>query len=382
MPHTPPTAQPLEIAKHFSSLEDPRVVGRSAHPLLNVIVMALVGVICGANGWDDIREIAVDRADWFGRWLVMANGVPSADTFRRVLGALQPEAFSACVASWVNSLVEPLDGQVIAFDGKTIRGALKRTPLGSTLHQVHVWCNKQKLLLAHVGVAGAPEEIDAARKLLATIDLRGAIVTGDAAHACAETAQKIIEGGADYVLQVKANRAALYSAVDRFFEMAKAEDDAGVPQRHARTAEVAHGRSEVREAWSVAAARVPLPGTAWTHLRSITMIERTRETAERRSTERHYYLSSLPPSVRKLMSAVREHWNVENGLHWRLDVQMEEDACTIHDESAAQNFATLRRIALMLLQREPSLKRGISARREKAARNTSYLESVLTRGIP
>jgi predicted transposase YbfD/YdcC len=382
MPHTPPTAQPLEIAKHFSSLEDPRVVGRSAHPLLNVIVMALVGVICGANGWDDIREIAVDRADWFGRWLVMANGVPSADTFRRVLGALQPEAFSACVASWVNSLVEPLDGQVIAFDGKTIRGALKRTPLGSTLHQVHVWCSEQKLLLAHVGVAGAPEEIDAARKLLATIDLRGAIVTGDAAHACAETAQKIIEGGADYVLQVKANRAALYSAVDRFFEMAKAEDDAGVPQRHARTAEVAHGRSEVREAWSVAAARVPSPGTAWTHLSSITMIERTRETAERRSTERHYYLSSLPPSVRKLMSAVREHWNVENGLHWRLDVQMEEDACTIHDESAAQNFATLRRIALMLLQREPSLKRGISARREKAARNTSYLESVLTRGIP
>jgi len=382
MPPTPSNAEPLEIAKHFSSLEDPRVVGRSSHPLLNVIVMALVGVICGANGWEDIREIAVDRTDWFGRWLVMPNGVPSADTFRRVLGALRPEAFSACVASWVHSLAEPLNGQVVAFDGKTIRGALKRTPLGSTLHQVHAWCKAQKLLLAHVGVAGAPEEIDAARRLLATIELRGAIVTGDAAHGCAETAQKIVEGGADYVLQVKANRAALYDAVTQFFETATADNAPGVPLRHARTAEVVHGRSEVREAWSVAAAVVPLPGTAWAHLRSITMIERTRETAERRSTERHYYLSSLPPSVRKLMSAAREHWNIENGLHWRLDVQMGEDACTIHDENAAQNFGTLRRIALMLLQREPSLKRGISARREKAARNTSYLESVLRRGIP
>jgi predicted transposase YbfD/YdcC len=380
MPRTIPNAGPLQIAEHFCSLEDPRVVGRSAHPLLTVIVMALVGVICGANGWDDIREIAVDRRDWFARWLVMPNGVPSADTFRRVLGALRPEAFSGCVAAWVRSLAEPLNGQVVAFDGKTIRGAGKRTPLGSTLHQVHLWCKQQKLLLAHVGVAGAPEEIDAARGLLAMVELRGAIVTGDAAHCCAETAQKIVDGGADYVLQVKANRAALYDAVDRFFETARAENGPGL--RHARTAEVAHGRGEVREAWSVAAAAIPLPATAWTHLRSITMIERTRETAERCSTERHYYLSSLPPSVRKLMRAAREHWDIENGLHWRLDVQMGEDACTIHDENAAQNFATLRRLALMLLQREPSLKRGVSARQEKAARNTSYLESVLTRGIP
>jgi predicted transposase YbfD/YdcC len=382
MPRTTPNPEPLQIAEHFSSLEDPRVVGRSAHPLLTVIVMALVGVICGANGWDDIRDIAVDRKEWFARWLVMPEGVPSADTFRRVLGALRPEAFSACVAAWVRSLAEPLNGQVVAFDGKTIRGALKRTPLGSTLHQVHLWSKRQKLLLAHVGVAGAPEEIDAARKLLAMVELRGAVVTGDAAHCCAETAQKIVEGGADYVLQLKANRAALYDAVASFFETARAQNGSGAALRHARTVDIAHGRGEVREAWSVPAAAVALPGTAWTHLRSITMIERTRETAERRSAERHYYLSSLQPSVRKVMSAAREHWDIENGLHWRLDVQMGEDACTIHDENAAQNFGTLRRMALMLLQREPSLKRGVSARQAKAARNTSYLESVLTRGIP
>lgn len=383
MPNKPSVQDaPLKIAEHLSSLQDPRVVGRSSHPLVTVIVMALVGVICGANGWDDIREIAVDRKAWFARFLSMPNGVPSADTFRRVLGALRPEAFSACIAEWVRSLAEPLNGQVVSFDGKTIRGALTRTPLGTTLHQVHLWSSKQKLLLAHVGVTGAPEEIAAARQLLDLVELRGAIVTGDAAHCCAETAQKIVDKGADYVLQLKANRATLYDAVENFFVSASSDDGSGVPIRHAKTAEVAHGRDEEREAWSVSADEVPLPGTPWEHLRSVTMIERTRMVGNRCSVERHYYLSSLKPSVRKIMSAAREHWDIENGLHWKLDTQMGEDACTIHDENAAQNFGTLRRMALTLLQRENSLKRGISARQGKAARNTSYLESVLTRGIP
>jgi len=383
MPHnSSPRGAPLRIAEHFASLEDPRVVGRSVHPLLTVIVMALVGVICGANGWEEIREIAVDHQRWLASFLVMPNGVPSADTFRRVLSALRPEAFSGCVASWVRSLAEPLDGQVVSFDGKTIRGALKRTPLGTTFHQVHLWCRKQRLLLAHVGVPGAPEEIAAARRLLDMVDLRGAIVTGDAAHCCAETAQKIIDAGADYVLQLKANRAAMYKAVETFFELADMSDNPPVPMRHARTFEVGHGRGEAREAWSVDAPAVPLPGACWPQLRSITLIERTRQTPDKCTTERHYYLSSLKPSVRRLMSAAREHWDIENTLHWGLDVQMAEDACIIHNENAAQNFATLRRMSLAMLQRESSLHRGIAARRAKAARNTSYLASVLTRGIP
>lgn len=372
----------LKIAEHFAPLSDPRVVGRSDHPLLTILVMALVGVICGANGWEDIEEIAEDRKDWFARFLEMPHGVPSADTFRRVISALRPAVFHQCVASWVQSLAEPLDGQVVAFDGKTIRGALKRTPWGESLHQVHVWACQQRLLLAQAGVAGAPEESQAARRLLELIELRGAIVTADAAYCSAKTAQSILDAGGDYLLHLKGNQASLHRAVQEFFGQAVAEGFDRIHVRYEVTQESGHGRQERREAWSVPAQRLDLPAVTWPSLRSVTMIERTRESHEKRTTERNYYLSSLLPNARQLMSAAREHWQVENGLHWVLDVQMGEDACAIHDENGAQNVATLRRLSLMMLKRDTTSKRGIAAKRAKAARNTAYVEHVLALGIP
>jgi predicted transposase YbfD/YdcC len=372
----------LLIVNHFLSLEDPRVVGRSEHPLLNIIVMALVGVVCGANGWDDIVDIAQDRKEWFAGFLDMRTGVPSADTLRRVISALRPAAFQECVASWVKSLAEPLEGQLVAFDGKTMRGALKRSPWGETLHQVHVWSCKQRLLLAQTGVPGAPQEIEAVRRLLALVELKGAIVTGDAAHCTAKTAESVVEAGADYLLHLKANRAALYETVSEFFESASTEGFGEVEVRHHRKKEEGHGRQEIRETWTVPAEALDLPGVEYPSLRSVTLIERTRTIGEKSTTERHYYLSSLPPLVRRIAFAAREHWQIENGLHWVLDVQMGEDACSIHDEAGAQNFGALRRISMMMLQRETTLKRGIAAKRAKAARNTDYLERVLTRGIP
>jgi predicted transposase YbfD/YdcC len=344
--------------------------------------MALVGVLCGADGWDDLEEIARDREDWFARLVDMPKGVPSADTFRRVRSALRPSAFADCVRSWVQSLAEPLDGQVVAFDGKTIRGALKRTPWSECLHQVHVWSCNQRLLLAQTGVAGAPEESVAVRKLLGLVELRGAIATGDAAHCSHETARTILNAGGDYLLHLKANRGTHYEAVASFFEGARASRFAGIEARRCRVAERGHGRGEVREAWSVDARAVPLPGAPWPSLRSVTLIERTRVLDGQGTTERHFYLSSLPPSVRRIAAAAREHWHVESQLHWVLDVQLGEDASTIHDEYGAQNFGALRRVSLMMLQRDVTLQRGIAAKRAKAARNTDYLEHVLALGIP
>jgi len=371
---------PLEITKHFASLKDPRVVGRTDHPLLTVIIMALVGVICGANGWDELEEDAEDRQEWYARFLDMPKGVPSADTFRRVLSALRPEAFFECVSSWVQSLAQPLDGQVVAFDGKTIRGALKRTPWGK-LHQVHVWSTKQRLLLAQTATPGAPEEAEAVRQMLALIELRGAIATGDAAHCSAKTAQSVVDAGGDYLLHLKGNRALLHAAVEDYFGQARAEGFGGEKVRHSKTEEKGHGRREIREAWSVPATALELPGVEWPSLKSVTLIERTREVDEKWTSERHYYLSSLPPKVRTIASAAREHWQIENGLHWVLDVQMGEDACAIRDEIGAQNFGTLRRVALMMVKRELTVKRGVDARRRKASRNPKYLERILTRGI-
>lgn len=371
----------LRIAAYFETLEDPRVVARSDHPLLTVVVMALCAVIAGCNGWDDIEEFGHDRRTWFEGFLALPKGVPSADTFRRVLRALRPDAFAACMAAWVQSLAQPLVGQVVAFDGKALRGAMKRSPYGRALHLVHVWAAKQRLLLAQAAVAGAPGEPEAVRALLALVDLRGAIATGDAAHCSAATAAAVRDAGADYVLHLKGNRPELHTPVATFFALARAADFDGVRVRHVRVTSRGHGRVEVRQAWSVAARDLDLGAATWPDLRSVTLIERTRTVDDVTTTERHFYLASLPPHVRRIAAAAREHWAVENDLHWVLDVEMAEDACAVADENAAQNLASLRRIATMLLKRESSLQRGVAAKQAKAARNVDYLERVLACGI-
>lgn len=379
-----PTVQPL--VAYFASLEDPRVVGRSDHPLLTVVVMALAAVVAGCNGWEAIEEFCEDRRDWFARFLAMPHGVPDATTFLRVFRALRPDAFGRCVMAWVDDLATPLAGEVVAFDGKTLRGALKRAPLGAALHAVHVWATKQRLLLAQAMVPGAPDEGGAVRDLLALLDLRGAIVTGDAAHCTRETAQAILDASADWLLHLKANSSATYAAVDAYFVGAQAAGFTEVAVRHDRREEAGHGRIEIREAWTVPAAACPLPGAAWPGLKSVTLIERTRTVGDATSRERHFYLSSLPPTVKRIATAAREHWRVENDLHWTLDVQMGEDACAIYDANAATNVGLMRRLGLMMAQRETTFARGtrpksVRAKQAKAQRNTDYLEKLLLAGI-
>lgn len=278
------------------------------------------------------------------------------------------------ISSWV---AEPIDGQVVAFDGKSIRGALKRSPLGM-LHQAHVWACAQRLLLARTHVTGAPEGPDAVRRLLELIELKGAIVTGDAAHCSKASAQAILDAQGDYLLQLKGNRAALHARVVEHFERAELTQKNAT---HAKTVEEAHGRREIRQAWAVSAAKVDLGEIEWPRLASITMVERTREANGSQSVERHYYLSSFPPRARRLLDAVRQHWRVENDLHWSLDVQFDEDACAVYDETGATNLGCLRRVALMMLKRDTLHKRGLEAKRAKASRNTDYLEHVLRLGI-
>lgn len=375
-----------KIKPHFEPLDDPRVVGRTDHPLLTVVLIAVIAVIGGAEGWEEIEDFGEDRKDWFTRFLDMTNGVPSASTFYRVFRALDPAAFQACMRSWVTALAGVLAGEVVAFDGKTLRGALARAPLGAKLHMVNVWACKQKLVLAQKPVEGAPEEIAGVRDLLAVLDLKGALVTADAAHCCRETAQAILDREADYLLHLKANRAAAYEAAVGFFTTARANGFTDVTVRHARTEDDAHGRVEIREAWSIPASACPLPGEEWPGLKSITLIERTRVVKSEVSREQHVFLGSLPPTVRRILASTREHWQIENGLHWRLDVQMGEDRCTVHDANAAANLASMRAMALTLLQKDDTCRRGkrvrgIAAKRAKAGRNTAYLEHVLSLGI-
>ena len=375
-----------KIRQHFESLEDPRVVGRTDHPLLTIVLMAVVAVIGGAEGWEEIEDFAEDRKEWFATFLDMPNGVPSESTFYRTFQSLNAKAFGACMQSWVKSLAECLAGQVVAFDGKTLRGALARAALGSKLHLVNVWACEQRLLLAQHAVEGAPEEIAGMRDLLAVLELKGALVTADAAHCCRETAQAIVAREADYLLHLKANRGAAYEVAMGYFTTARADGFAGVTVRHSRAENESHGRIETREAWSIPSRACVLPGEEWPSLRSITFVERTRTVKDKTSCELHVFLSSLAPSAKRLAKSAREHWGIENGLHWTLDVQMGEDRCAVHEANAAANLAAIRGMALTLLVRDDTCRRGkrirgVAAKRAKAGRSIEYLEHVLSLGI-
>ncbi|WP_395809119.1 ISAs1 family transposase [Archangium minus] len=374
------------ILEHFGGLKDPRVARTKRHALSNVLVMALCAVIAGADGWEGLAQFARSRAQWLASFLDMPHGVPCADTFRRVLCALHPQAFEACMRRWMQALAREVRGQVVAVDGKSVRGALSKTLAGSPLHLVHVWASEQRLLLAQQAVAGAPGEVAAIPELLAQLQLQGAVVTVDANGCTAKVAQAVVHAGADYVLHLKGNRGPLYSHVKDMFAPVRANPEAshsGV-DTHSRSVSKGHGRREVRTAWAVALRPEDLPPSAhkWPRLRTAVLLRRERTLKGKVSQEWHYYLSSLPPQARKLTGLIRGHWGVENGLHWCLDVCMGEDSRTIRHFNGAQNFAVLSRIALTLLRREKTLKAGVPTRRKKAGWDTDYLLRVLLAGFP
>jgi predicted transposase YbfD/YdcC len=360
---------------------DPRVVGRTAYPLLTIVVMAVVAVLGGVNGWDAMADFAADHRECFAKFLPLPGRTPSADTFRRVLSALRPEPFARCVEAWVSEVVGALAGEVIAVDGERPRRAGKRVPLWmpAALHRVHVWATAQRLRLAQTAVEGTPQEPAARLKLLGLLDVRDAVVTGDA-NCTRAVAEAIVEAGAGYVLRLKRSREAMFDATEAAFQRLTVEEGAGVAVRHHRETSAGHGRTEAREGWSIAASAVPglsdlLPG-----VRSVTRIVRTRVTGRGEvSGDDGFYVSSLRPRVRRIMKAAREHWRIERALHWVLDVQMREDDCAVLDGNGVQKLATLRGLSRMALARDDSFKAGIARKQVRVARNTQYRELILTR---
>ncbi len=380
MPATSSKKAARALLSTFDSLRDPRVAGRCDHPFLTVIFMAVVAMLAGCNGWEEMADFCADELDWFGGFVDVSNGAPSADTFRRVISALRPRPFAERVEAWVQTVATSLRGEVVAFDGKLPRGAAahKRLWLPTALHRVHVWACKQRLLLAQYPVEGAPNEPKAMLALLATLDVTDAVLTGDANQCNKELAAGIVEAGADYLLSLKSNRKAMYESVRGAFAQQRAEESAPAKVVHHRERSEGHGRTESREGWVMDAAEVPGLAARMPSVRSVMELTRTRIVRGEVSVETTYYVSSLRAGVRRLMAVVREHWGVENVLHWTLDAQMREDDCRVYDENGAQNLATLRGLALMLLKRDTSFKAGIARKQGRVARKAAYREHVLT----
>lgn len=379
MPRKPKSPALDSLLEAFSEVPDPRVERTRAHPLVNILVMALLGVISGADGWEALELFAEHRAGFFATFLEMPKGTPSADTFRRVFESLEPKAFQEAFRRWLQPFLAQMQGQTIALDGKTLRGALAHSAARrGAFHLIHVWATDERLLLGQKAVDGAAAEGSAALELLRMLDIAGATVTADAAHCTAEMTATVRDAGAHYVLALKGNRDALHRHVQKRFADAAKDGEETKPFK---AKDVGHGRTEYRIVRALPLGPLPERIKApWTDLKTVVQIDRVRAT-DHMTVNRAFYVTSQRADPKQLAVRIRDHWSIENQLHHCLDVSFADDRRSIRSKNGAQNFALLNRHALSLLKREPS-KMSVAMKRRKAAWAESFFLDVLAHGFP
>jgi predicted transposase YbfD/YdcC len=362
---------------HFQGLVDPRVERTRKHPLINVVFIAVCGVLSGANSFAGIHEFGCDRRPWFDRYLDLKNGIPSDDTFARVLARLDPAAFEKCLLSWIEAVQEICENRLIAIDGKTLRGSYDRGDAKAAIHMVSAWAVENKLSLGQVVVDEKSNEITAIPELLGLLELSGAVVTIDAMGCQKEIAGKIRERDGDYVLAVKENQPKLSERV-REAIAAGLEQETEIVGGH-QVVETGHGRKETRTYVIFPTSRsVVDPDAEWCDLNAVGMaITESIDSRGRTRSEARYYISSVLLSAEEFAGAVRGHWSIENNLHWQLDVSFREDECRVRTDHAPANLSVIRRFALGLLKREASCRRGIETKRLKCAASDAYREKAL-----
>lgn len=370
---------PRTLIEHFSSITDPRVDRTKLHKLIDILVIAICATICGAETWEEFELFGRAKLDWFKNFLQLPNGIPSHDTFRRVLARIDPAQFRQCFLDWVRSVYEITQGQVIAIDGKQPRGSRDQRAGKSAINMVSAWAKENRLVLGQVKTGEKSNEITAIPELLEVLEVAGCIVTIDAMGCQTEVAAKIVEKEADYVLAVKGNQGNLFEDVVGYFDWALKNEFKETTYTTEQTVDGEHGRLEVRRYYASDDIAWLRNKGEWQGLQSIVMAERERTvTGEETSLERRYYISSMAADAKALGKAIREHWSIENGLHWVLDVEFGEDASRIRKDHGPENMTVLRHIALNLLKQDKSLKVGIKSKRLKAGWDERYLLKVLS----
>jgi predicted transposase YbfD/YdcC len=365
----------------FDGLQDPRDNRAKRHELLNVIIIAVCGTICGADTWVDMEEFGKAKEEWFRSFLDLPNGIPSHDTFGRVFELLDPEQFQRCFLAWAAAMRDASGGKLVALDGKTLRRSHDQANGKNALHLVSAWSSKNHLVLGQLRVEGHSNEITAIPALLELLTLEGCTVTIDAMGTQKEIAEKIQESGAEYVLGLKRNQESLYEAVEDSFAQARGTNFEGVTHESVETVNGGHGRVETRRYWTISDREYLEyldPDKEWKGLRCIGMVEADRQQGEKASTQRRYYISSLSGNAQEFSKAVRGHWDIENGLHWILDVAFREDDSRVRTGNAAENLAVLRRLAVNLLRADKTAKVGVKAKRLKAGWDEDYMLNVMT----
>ena len=365
----------------FSGVEDPRVNRTKKHLLKDILVIAILAVIAGANGWEDMENYGLSKQLWLQQFLQLPHGIPSDDTFRRLFERINPQVLEKCLSQWLNNLLGCVSPQIVPIDGKTLRGSYDRNHGIQALHLVTAWASEQKLVLAQVKVEDKSNEITAIPLLLELFDVKGTIITIDAMGTQKEIMEQIISKKANYVVCLKANHPTLFNQVKQWFNQHKEDNfsDSDIEISYHQQTQKAHHRIETRKVWAI-------PVTAfgglyqqeeWIGLTTIVIVERTRRLWNKNTHQVQFYLSSLPADAQKNGSAIRKHWAIENQMHWTLDVTFSEDKCRVRSGHSPQNLALLRRWALNALNQEKTINRSLRQKSKRAAMNNEYMLTVL-----
>lgn len=358
----------------LSRLPDPRIERSKDHELTDLLAIAVCTLLAGGESFYDMEDFGRARKDWLQTFLRLPNGIPSHDTFNRLFQALDPAAFADTFAQWTQTLRQRLAREVVALDGKAARRA---TAAGqSPRHLVSAWATENGLTLGQLQVTEKSNEITVVPALLRQLELAGCIVTADALHCQKNIAKEITEADADYVLALKGNQGTVHDEVRTYLADAIARQDPALATL--TQVDKGHGRLETRRYWQSDQLGWFADRKKWAGLRSVGVVEATRQVGDKTTVERRYYLSSLPKDVAQLVKAVRGHWAVENSLHWVLDVVFGEDQSRARTGHAVANLGLLRRLALNLLRRDKTCKRGAKGKQLNAALKPDYLLRLLT----
>lgn len=366
----------ISLTRLFEDMDDPRVVGRCTYPLVEVALIGICAVLCGAETWTEVEEFGESKRVWLAQFLKLEQGIPSHDTFRRVFSLLPAEVFETRFREWVAANFQVEREQVIAIDGKTVRGAGLRA-----LHLVSAWAHHSGIVLGQRKVDEKSNEITAIPQLLDDLYLAGAIVTLDAMGTQTAIAQKIRDKQADYVLALKGNQGQLHADIQAWFAWADQQQFRDMPHSYAQTVNKNHGRIEIRQCWALSdpkAFEVIRHHDGWADLQSIVRVKRERRALDNTPVppETVYFISSLPPDADLLLRVVRAHWSIENNFHWTLDVVFREDDARLRLLNGAENFAILRRFALNLLKYHPA-RLSLKRKRFKAALDDTFLAQLI-----
>lgn len=362
------------LHQHFGEIEDPRQAAKTRHKLLDIITIAILAVLCGADNWVAVVTYGEAKQDWLKQFLELPNGIPSHDTFGQVFSRLDPEVLETHFRDWVRLIAKQMGLKHIALDGKTVRGSYDRENKLKALQLVSAYCSDQGLVLGQCAVTDKSNEITAIPVLLEQLDVKGAVITADALNTQKSIANLIQEKKADYILALKENHPQLAKEVQQWWE----KNQEQLQKSGEKRVESGHHRLEKRQTWAIPATEVisAEQHCQWSGLKTIVIDQGYRGLWNKETHAVRVFLSSLPSDCEEFADYIRNHWSIENKLHWCLDVIFREDDSRIREGHSARNMSLLRRLSLNLLRQDKS-KGSLTMKRYKAGLNNDFLISML-----